>query len=155
MWECIYLHPNLECTIYHSLSARSRSPARNLLSPLKSGVLICFFLSLFQEEQSLRGRTWITSWTEPSCWYVTNHTPLLPHLSTCPSPFQILVFLMVCVIICLIGSLIFEFLYGQSFEDYARYYNSLQDSPAEISFLQILSTIIVLNTFVPISLYVR
>lgn len=38
---------------------------------------------------------------------------------------------------------------------YAAYYNSLQDNFAEIGFLQILSTIIVLNTFVPISLYVR
>ena len=59
-----------------------------------------------------------------------------------------------CVVICLIGSLIFESVYGTEFVIYAQYYDSLQDTPAELSFLQILSTIVVLNTFVPISLYV-
>lgn len=67
---------------------------------------------------------------------------------------QILGFLLVCVGICLIGSLIFESIYGTEFVVYAAYYNRLQDNPGELSFLQILSTIIVLNTFVPISLYV-
>lgn len=62
--------------------------------------------------------------------------------------------LIACVLICLVGSLIFEFVYGSEFVVYAAYYSSAQDNPAELSFLQILSTIIVLNTFVPISLYV-
>ena len=38
---------------------------------------------------------------------------------------------------------------------YVQYTNEAQDTPAEIAFLQILSNLIVLNTFVPISLYVR
>lgn len=36
-----------------------------------------------------------------------------------------------------------------------QYTGPEQDTPAEIAFLQILSNLIVLNTFVPISLYVR
>lgn len=68
--------------------------------------------------------------------------------------FMILGFLLMCIAVCLIGSLIFESVYGVNFADYAEYYSSVQDSPAEISFLQILSSVIVLNTFVPISLYV-
>lgn len=68
---------------------------------------------------------------------------------------QILGFLMACVLVCLIGSLIYEFVYGQAFTIYTAYYNSAQDTPAELAFLQIISNIIVLNTFVPISLYVR
>ena len=59
------------------------------------------------------------------------------------------------MVVCVIGSLIFEFVYGQPFTIYADYYNSAQDHPAELAFLQILSNTIVLNTFVPISLYVR
>ena len=82
--------------------------------------------------------------------YIFTHIHTHSHTHT-HAAIQILLFLLACVIICLVGSLIFESVYGVFFEDYARYYDSLQDSPAEISFLQILSTIIVLNTFVPIS----
>lgn len=96
------------------------------------------------------------------------HAP--PHVCVAPSytmlhclsfmlsflpPSQILGFLLVCVVICLIGSLVFESVYGVNFVGYADYYSTAQDDPGEIAFLQILSTIIVLNTFVPISLYVR
>ena len=72
-----------------------------------------------------------------------------------PFSIQILAFLLVCVIICLIGSLIFESVYGVDFVGYADYYSTAQDNPAEISFLQILSSIVVLSNYVPISLYVR
>ena len=75
-------------------------------------------------------------------------SPLLSHI-------QILLFLLCCLIVCLIGSLIFEFIYGQAFTIYAAYYDEAQDNPAELAFLQIISNLIVLNTFVPISLYVR
>lgn len=68
---------------------------------------------------------------------------------------QILCFLLGCLTICLIGSLIFEFVYSEAFTIYAAYYNSAQDHPVELAFLQIFSNLIVLNTFVPISLYVR
>ena len=59
------------------------------------------------------------------------------------------------MLINLIGSLIYESVYGVDFVGYADYYSPAQDNPGEIAFLQILSAIAVLNTFVPISLYVR
>jgi hypothetical protein len=61
----------------------------------------------------------------------------------------------VCATFCFIGSLTFEIVYGRPFTIYAAYFSSAQDSPEELAFLQIISNIIVLNTFVPISLYVR
>ncbi len=80
---------------------------------------------------------------------------VLCFITSLPILHQILGFLLVCVIICWIGSLIFESVYGVNFVGYADYYNTLQDNPAEIAFLQILSTIVVLSNYVPISLYVR
>lgn len=73
----------------------------------------------------------------------------------CLPLFQILCFLLVCVIICWIGSWIYESVHGAFFVGYAEYYSTVQDSPAEIAFLQILSSIVVLSNYVPISLYVR
>ena len=75
--------------------------------------------------------------------------------STHLSHSQILCFLLCCLTVCLIGSLIFEFVYGDPFTIYAAYFNSAQDHPVELAFIQIFSNLIVLNTFVPISLYVR
>ena len=75
--------------------------------------------------------------------------------STHLSHSQILCFLLSCLLVCLIGSLIFEFVYGDPFTIYADYFNSAQDHPVELAFIQIFSNLIVLNTFVPISLYVR
>jgi len=46
-------------------------------------------------------------------------------------------------------------LYFKEFRIYVPYTGTEQDTPAEIAFLQILSNLIVLNTLVPISLYVR
>ena len=96
---------------------------------------------------------------------------------------QILGFLLVCVLIMLIGSLIWEqvtgevsvtsnlppsislliplfddivlvlFCFFQGFSVYVPYYGLFTDGVTN-SFLQIISNIIVLNTFVPISLYV-
>lgn len=43
----------------------------------------------------------------------------------------------------------------QEFVVYIPYNSNVQDTPAEIAFLQILSNLVVLNTLVPISLYVR
>ena len=43
----------------------------------------------------------------------------------------------------------------QMFTAFVPYLNSFQDSAAELAWLQILSNLIVINTFVPISLYVR
>ena len=48
-----------------------------------------------------------------------------------------------------------SFLFLQEFVVYVPYYNKYQDNAAELAFLQILSSIVVLNTLVPISLYVR
>jgi hypothetical protein len=81
-------------------------------------------------------------------WLGNNHT----HTALSP---QIICFLLGCILICLIGSLIFEFVYGEPFTIYAAYFNSAQDHPAELAFIQIFSNLVVLNTFVPISLYVR
>jgi len=67
----------------------------------------------------------------------------------------ILGFLGILLIVCLIGSAIFEAVYGTEFRIYVPYTGTEQDTPAEIAFLQILSNLIVLNTLVPISLYVR
>ena len=79
----------------------------------------------------------------------------LIHLPFPPLSPQILCFLIGCLLICFIGSLIFEFVYGQPFTIYADYFNSAQDQPEELAIIQIFSNLIVLNTFVPISLYVR
>lgn len=81
-----------------------------------------------------------------------SHLPPLPTGSLSP---QILGFLIGCLLICLIGSLVFEFVYGEPFTIYAAYFNSAQDQPEELAIIQIFSNLIVLNTFVPISLYVR
>ena len=81
--------------------------------------------------------------------------PCIAAVTLCVCVVQILGFLLVSVLISLIGSLIYESVYGVHFVGYAEYYDSLQDNPAELAFLQILSTIIVINTVVPISLYVR
>lgn len=61
----------------------------------------------------------------------------------------------IVVSICLLGSLIFEFVYGANFLAYTPYYSRAQDNPVELGFLQILSNTIVLSNFIPISLYVR
>ena len=76
-------------------------------------------------------------------------------ITTCVHTPQILGFLLACVIVCFIGNFIFETIYGQPFTIYAAHYNAAQDTPVELAFLQIVSNLIVLNTFVPISLYVR
>jgi phospholipid-translocating ATPase len=68
--------------------------------------------------------------------------------------FFILATLGALLTVCWIGSIVFESVYGVDFTVYVPYYNSLQDTPAEVSFLQILSNTVVLNTLVPISLYV-
>uniref|UniRef100_A0A1X7U3D1 Phospholipid-transporting ATPase n=1 Tax=Amphimedon queenslandica TaxID=400682 RepID=A0A1X7U3D1_AMPQE len=65
----------------------------------------------------------------------------------------ILGFLGFCVTVTLIGSAIWESLYGTNFQVYVPF-DTRFDNPAKIAFVQIISNIIVFNTFVPISLYV-
>jgi phospholipid-translocating ATPase len=65
----------------------------------------------------------------------------------------ILAFLIFLVICCLVGSLVWELVYGKYFQVYVPYDKEL-NSPVAVAFYQILSNIIILNTLVPISLYV-
>jgi phospholipid-translocating ATPase len=65
----------------------------------------------------------------------------------------ILGFLGFCVFCTLIGSLVWESVYGVPFQAYVPFEVRFDD-PGKIGFVQILSNIVVLNTFVPISLYV-
>lgn len=68
----------------------------------------------------------------------------------------ILGFLAVLLVFSFIGSLVFEEVYGEDFQVYVPYATEgiVADSPVRIAFLQILSNLVILNTFVPISLYV-
>lgn len=56
---------------------------------------------------------------------------------------------------CTVTVLHFVHFLFKEFRIYVPYTGTEQDTPAEIAFLQILSNLIVLNTLVPISLYVR
>lgn len=68
----------------------------------------------------------------------------------------ILGFLAILLVLCLIGSVVFEEVYGEDFQVYVPYATEgiVADTPVKIAFLQILSNLVILNTFVPISLYV-
>ncbi|KAL5481607.1 hypothetical protein EMCRGX_G021802 [Ephydatia muelleri] len=71
--------------------------------------------------------------------------------------FFILCFLIGCLFVAFIGSLIFEFIYIKEANNFFPYNNYLKRtaSPSFVqSILQVFSNLIVLNTFIPISLYV-
>ncbi|KAL5481606.1 hypothetical protein EMCRGX_G021801 [Ephydatia muelleri] len=69
----------------------------------------------------------------------------------------ILCFLIGCLLVCFIGSLIFESVYDVSANTFFPYASFIQKSsypPFLQALLQVFSNLIVLNTFIPISLYV-
>ena len=74
---------------------------------------------------------------------------------------QIFLFLIAMCLACCIGTGVWETLYGFKFQEYLAWEDSVPDKTAKtngatiIAVLQFFSYIIILNTVVPISLYVR